>query len=44
MAAESEENKGIEIPENCEDNAILQTKILMAIARFLGISDKDITG
>lgn len=27
----------MQIPTTCEDNAILQTKILIAIASFLGI-------
>jgi len=30
------------IPKTCEENAILQTKILLAIARLLGIKDEDI--
>jgi len=30
------------IPTTCEENAILQTKILLAIARLLGVKDEDI--
>lgn len=32
----------IQIPETCEENAILQSKILLAIARLLGVKDEDI--
>ena len=30
------------IPTSCEENAILQTRILLAIARLLGIKDEEI--
>ena len=30
------------IPTTCEENAILQTRILLAIAKFLGIKESDI--
>jgi len=30
------------IPETCTENAILQTKILLAIAKLLGIKEEDI--
>ncbi|MFT7004253.1 MAG: hypothetical protein ACJAWW_001610 [Sulfurimonas sp.] len=32
----------MEIPTTCEENAILQTKILLAIAKLLGIKEEDI--
>jgi len=32
------------IPTTCEENAILQTKILLAIARVLGVGDDMILG
>jgi len=32
----------MQIPTTCEENAILQTKILLAIAYFLGLKDEDI--
>ena len=30
------------IPTTCEENAILQTKILLAIAKLLGVTESDI--
>jgi len=30
------------IPETCEENAKLQTKILLAIAKLLGIKEENI--
>jgi len=30
------------IPTTCEENAILQTRILLAIAKALGIKESDI--
>jgi len=32
----------IQIPETCEENAILQTRILLAIAFLLGVKESDI--
>ena len=32
----------MKIPETCEENAVLQTRILLAIAYLLGLSDDDI--
>jgi len=32
----------MEIPEDCIGNAKLQTRILLAIAKFLGIKEGDI--
>ncbi len=32
----------ITIPETCEENAIFQSKLLLAIARLLGVKDEDI--
>lgn len=32
----------MEIPTSCEENAILQTKILLAMAKSLGVTDAEI--
>jgi len=32
----------MDIPTTCEENAILQTRILLAIAKVLGIKESDI--
>jgi len=32
----------MKIPTTCEENAILQTRILLAIAKVLGIKESDI--
>lgn len=32
----------IQIPTTCEENAILQTRILLAIAQLLGVNESDL--
>lgn len=32
----------MDIPTTCEENAVLQTKILLALVYMLGITDDDI--